>query len=191
MLKVNRDDFMHALDEVKPAFGVSEEELQQVIQNGIIHFDKNIDVRHVFPIKLSKRRFLLIIKDTCILAGSSQGWTAVCGASATVRKDAARQSTRARYITLFRNLCLMCGVLTTIELFLGPPAAGKTALAASIAVASDFPFIKLISAENMIGFSESQKIAYLNKIFSDSYKSRLSIVVVDNIERIIGGFCIF
>ena len=37
-LRVNRNDFMSALDEVHPAFGVSEEELQQVIQNGIIHF---------------------------------------------------------------------------------------------------------------------------------------------------------
>jgi vesicle-fusing ATPase len=38
-LKVNREDFFHALEEVHPAFGVSEEELEQVIQNGIIHFD--------------------------------------------------------------------------------------------------------------------------------------------------------
>ena len=43
-LLVNRDDFLHALDEVHPAFGVSEEELQQVVQNGIIHFDPIIDV---------------------------------------------------------------------------------------------------------------------------------------------------
>ena len=43
-LRVNRDDFLHALDEVHPAFGVSEEELEQVIQNGIIHFDPAVDV---------------------------------------------------------------------------------------------------------------------------------------------------
>lgn len=44
-LRVNRNDFMAALDEVHPAFGVNEEELQQVVQNGIIHFDPVIDVR--------------------------------------------------------------------------------------------------------------------------------------------------
>lgn len=44
-LRVNRGDFMLALDEVHPAFGVAEEELQQVIQNGIIHYESNIDVR--------------------------------------------------------------------------------------------------------------------------------------------------
>jgi vesicle-fusing ATPase len=37
-------DFMHALDEVTPAFGVSEEELQQVVQNGIIHFSQQVNV---------------------------------------------------------------------------------------------------------------------------------------------------
>jgi vesicle-fusing ATPase len=35
---------MEALNEVHPAFGVSEEELQQVVQNGIIHFDPIVDV---------------------------------------------------------------------------------------------------------------------------------------------------
>ena len=46
-LRVNRSDFFSALEEVKPAFGVSEEELEQVIQNGIIHFDSTIDVSHL------------------------------------------------------------------------------------------------------------------------------------------------
>ena len=35
---------MNAFDEVQPAFGVSEEELQQVIQNGIIHYAPHVDV---------------------------------------------------------------------------------------------------------------------------------------------------
>jgi vesicle-fusing ATPase len=35
---------MNAFEEVHPAFGVSEEELQQVIQNGIIHYDPSVDV---------------------------------------------------------------------------------------------------------------------------------------------------
>jgi vesicle-fusing ATPase len=43
-LRVNKGDFMNALDEVHPAFGVSEEELEQVVQNGIIHFDPVIEV---------------------------------------------------------------------------------------------------------------------------------------------------
>ena len=41
-MKVNRGDFMHALDEVKPAFGVSEEELSKCLLGGIIHFSPMI-----------------------------------------------------------------------------------------------------------------------------------------------------
>ena len=68
----------------------------------------------------------------------------------------------------------------------GPPGSGKTALGASIAQASGYPFIKLISPDNMVGFSEAQKVSTIAKVFSDSYKSPLSVVVVDNIERLIG-----
>ena len=42
-MRVNRSDFMNALEEVTPAFGVSKEELEQVVQNGIIHYDKVVD----------------------------------------------------------------------------------------------------------------------------------------------------
>lgn len=38
----------------------------------------------------------------------------------------------------------------------------------------------------MVGFSEAQKIQHLYKVFSDSYKSPLSVIVVDGIERILG-----
>jgi vesicle-fusing ATPase len=68
----------------------------------------------------------------------------------------------------------------------GPPGSGKTALAASIAIASKYPFIKLISPEAMVGFNETAKIQYISKIFNDSYKSPASLIVVDNIERILG-----
>jgi vesicle-fusing ATPase len=68
----------------------------------------------------------------------------------------------------------------------GPPGSGKTALAASIAMASGFPFIKLVSPESMVGLNEPAKIQYLIKVFNDSYKSPASIIVVDNIEEIIG-----
>jgi len=39
----------------------------------------------------------------------------------------------------------------------------------------------------MVGFGEAQKVAYINKIFTDAYKSVLSVVVVDSIERLIGA----
>jgi vesicle-fusing ATPase len=54
----------------------------------------------------------------------------------------------------------------------GPPGSGKTALAARLALDSDFPFIKLISPKDMIGFGEAQKVAHMEKIFRDADKVR-------------------
>ncbi|CCA70665.1 related to SEC18-Vesicular-fusion protein, functional homolog of NSF [Serendipita indica DSM 11827] len=67
----------------------------------------------------------------------------------------------------------------------GLPGTGKTALAAHIAQNSEYPFIKLVTPEKMVGYSEQQKVQAIHKIFNDSYKSPLSVIVVDNIERLI------
>jgi vesicle-fusing ATPase len=59
-LRVNAGDFSDALDEVHPAFGVSEEELAQVVQNGIIHYDNVVDVRSfsLFSLDMRLTRFI-------------------------------------------------------------------------------------------------------------------------------------
>ncbi|EJD48531.1 AAA-domain-containing protein [Auricularia subglabra TFB-10046 SS5] len=136
-MRVNRQDFLNALDEVHPAFGVSEEELLQVVQNGIIHYDASVDG---------------LLHEGSLLV------------------EQVRSSTRTPLVSLLLH---------------GPPSSGKTALAATIAQASGFPFIKLISPDTMVGFSEAQKVATINKVFMDSYKSPLSVIVVDNIERLL------
>ncbi|KAL5487716.1 SEC18 [Sanghuangporus weigelae] len=136
-LRVNREDFLRALDEVHPAFGVAEEELQQVIQNGIIHFHPVVDE---------------VLRDGALFV------------------EQVRTSTRTPLVSVLLH---------------GPPGSGKTAMAATIAQASQFPFIKLVSPESMIGMSPTQKIAAINKVFTDSYKSPLSVIVVDNIERLL------
>ncbi len=67
----------------------------------------------------------------------------------------------------------------------GQVGSGKTALAATLAQESKFPFIKLITPEKMVGFSESSRVAKINGYFDDAYKSPLSLVVIDNIERLL------
>ena len=56
-MKVNRDDFLSALDEVKPAFGVSDKELEVCVQNGIIKWSPVIEVRPDKGRNLWKGRF--------------------------------------------------------------------------------------------------------------------------------------
>jgi len=136
-LRVGKNDFDNALDEVKPMFGVSQEELSQVIQNGVIDYDPVVDA---------------LLHDGRLLI------------------EQVRTSTRTPLVSVLLH---------------GPSGSGKTALAATIAQASEFPFIKLISPESMVGYSPSQKIADINKVFSDSYKSPLSVIVIDNLERLL------
>jgi vesicle-fusing ATPase len=136
-LRVNRDDFINALEEVHPAFGVSEEELQQVIQNGIIYY--NEDVKDLL------RTGQLFVEQV-------------------------RTSKRTPLVSILLH---------------GPSGSGKTALGATIAQESRFPFIKLISPDSMVGFNEQQKVAAISKVFADSYKSPESVIVVDNVERLL------
>ncbi|XP_033209339.1 vesicle-fusing ATPase 1-like [Belonocnema kinseyi] len=65
----------------------------------------------------------------------------------------------------------------------GPRKSGKTALAAQIAKNTNFPFIKVCTSEDMIGFSEPAKCSGVEKVFTAAYRSQLSCIVVDNIER--------
>lgn len=67
----------------------------------------------------------------------------------------------------------------------GPPASGKTAIAAKLAVDSGFPFVRMIAADEMIGYSETSKSQMIHKAFMDSYKSPLSLIFLDDIERLI------
>ncbi|XP_011860256.1 PREDICTED: vesicle-fusing ATPase 1-like [Vollenhovia emeryi] len=67
----------------------------------------------------------------------------------------------------------------------GPPNSGKTALAAQIAQNSDFPFVKVCTPEDMVGFIESAKCLSIRKVFDDAYRSQLSCILVDNIERLL------
>ena len=136
-MQVTRQDFMHALDEVRPAFGVSEEELEAVVQSGIVRFSPNVDE---------------ILREGRLF----------------VNQVAKSQRTHLVSVLMF-----------------GSGGSGKSALAATIAMESEFGFVKLISPESMVGMNEAQKVAALHKVFSDSNRSQLSCVVVDNIERII------
>lgn len=136
-MKVNRQDFLSALEEVKPLFGVAEEELGKRLLRGIIHFSPFIkDILEEGRLYINQ-----------------------------VRKP---DSTPILSVALH-----------------GPPGSGKTALAAKMAIDSGYPFIKLISPEDMVGFSEMQKVQQLDKTFRDAYKSPLSVIVIDNIEMLV------
>jgi hypothetical protein len=41
-----------------------------------------------------------------------------------------------------------------------------------VAIESEFPFVKVLSAESMVGFSEQSKCSQIAKVFDDAYKVR-------------------
>lgn len=131
-LMITRQDFMAALSEVTPAFGVSDEELTKSIIYGIIRFSPNIDS---------------IIKSCMIYLDGLRD----------------PNSKSPRFSLLFH----------------GPNGSGKTSLAAHIAKASEFPFVKIISPEALVGYrDEMAKRDHIHKIFTDATKSPLSILIV-------------
>lgn len=135
-MKVMQQDFLGALEEVQPLFGVSEEELDRCVEGGIIHFGKHVD-----SILERGRLFVNQVRsgDTPLLS----------------------------------------------VLLYGPRGSGKTALAAQMALDSEFPFIKLIKPVDIVGMNEIQKIQYIQKVFTDAYKSPQNVLVLDNIELLI------
>lgn len=46
----------------------------------------------------------------------------------------------------------------------GPPNSGKTALAAQLAGMSDFPFVKVCTPDEMVGFTENAKCLQIRKV---------------------------
>lgn len=136
-LRVTRQDFEQALTEVKPAFGVSEEEISTFLGMGLLDYGP----------RFSRLRSVL--------------------------------ATLTRQVASSDKTNLMSILLD------GEPGSGKTAIAAHTAVQAEFPFVKIISPELMVGDSEAVKCSRIAKVFEDAYKSPLSIIVLDNIERLI------
>lgn len=67
----------------------------------------------------------------------------------------------------------------------GASATGKSALAAKVCVESGFPLVRVISPDSFIGMHDAQKCQTLLQNFSDAYRSPLSVIFIDDIERII------
>ena len=67
----------------------------------------------------------------------------------------------------------------------GASGTGKTAVAAKLGVESGFPLVKRISGENMLNLTELGKAEVITKAFNDAYKSSLSMIILDDLERLL------
>lgn len=136
-IRVGMADFEAALEEVKPAFGVAQDEMEPYLAHGLLDYGATF-------VKL---------QNTC---------------KSFIHQVQTSDTTN----------------LLTV-LLEGDSGSGKTTLAAHLAVHSGFPYVKIISPETMVGYGEHEKCAKITKVFHDAYKSPMSIIVLDNLERIL------
>lgn len=67
----------------------------------------------------------------------------------------------------------------------GQPGSGKTALACKMALDSDFPLVRMLSAETLLGMSEAGKCSEMRDAFEEAARSPTSFIVIDDLERIL------
>lgn len=67
----------------------------------------------------------------------------------------------------------------------GPAGCGKSAVAGFLAQMAGFPYVKVVSSDDMVGYGELQKVNIMRKAFEDAYKSSASCIVLDDLERLI------
>ena len=112
-LRITQADFERGLTEIKPAFGVSQEDFENAAPNGIVPFSAAFT-------KLSATCHALIHQ--------------------------VHHSRRTPLVSLLLD---------------GARSSGKTALAASLALESQFPFVKMVTPDKLVGLTEVSRVAAL------------------------------
>lgn len=70
-------------------------------------------------------------------------------------------------------------------LLYGVGGSGKTTLACKLAKFSEIAYTKFLSSESLIGLSEFGKIKVIQGIFNNAYRSPISLIIIDEIERLL------
>jgi len=68
----------------------------------------------------------------------------------------------------------------------GDRGSGKTAISAYLALRSGFPFARVVSfARDFAGLHEHQQAMRLREVFEEAYKSKWSVILLDDVEHIV------
>lgn len=132
---VELQDFLKAVEEVKPEFGVENSKLDVYKVSDLIDYGS---------------RYQKILENAF-----------------TILKD------------INQNKVNLASVLLH-----GKIGTGKTSIAAKIAIESNTPFVKFVSSEDLIGKPDFYKVNYIVKCFEDAYKSKNSVIILDDLERL-------
>nr|AGO67238.1 N-ethylmaleimide sensitive fusion protein [Silene vulgaris] len=136
-------------------------------------------------IKVTMDDFLNSLQEVVPAFGASTGDLERCRLNGMVDCGARHEHIQQRAMLLAEQVKLSKGSPLMTCLLEGPSGSGKTAMAATVGICSDFPYVKIVSAESMIGLGESTKCARIVKVFEDAYRSPLSVIILDDIERLV------
>ncbi|KAH6764278.1 AAA-type ATPase family protein [Perilla frutescens var. frutescens] len=136
-------------------------------------------------IKVTMDDFLKAVQEVVPAFGASTDDLERCRLNGIVECGTRHDHIYKRTMLLTEQVKVSKGSPLVTCLLEGPSGSGKTAMAATVGIESDFPYVKIISAETMIGLSEPTKCAQIVKVFEDAYRSPLSIIILDDIERLL------
>jgi vesicle-fusing ATPase len=171
-------------------------ELVGLIRSALsLAFNRNVDVKNFTiandnaegNIRIGRADFLAAMKEITPVMGISDEVITSIGSSEgfiipfSNRVDEILSMGEVSVKALFQlKNCLLNSLL-----LYGPPGSGKSTLAAKIAINSNFPLIKIISAKELAGMSDYQKINHIITIFEKAYRSEMSCIIIDGLEKLI------
>lgn len=149
-----------------------------------IDFENPTEVKNAEEVSIKMHDFLEALKDIKPAFGTATDECKSVQRHGIIDYGPTWQSLRRRVTDMVKQL--QSSKLSVMSLLVhGEVGSGKSSLAAFTALASEFPYVKFITSRSMIGYGELQKCGLLRKAFEDSYKSPFSVVVLDDIERLI------
>ncbi|RNF07404.1 vesicular-fusion protein NsF [Trypanosoma rangeli] len=168
-------------------------EIEGVVRSAISNaFNKHIDLDNpteavqVSDVFVSRHDFLQAIEEVQPAFGQAKeecsnlkGGGIICYG----KQWEGVESCCERYVELLKGEGKRINLLSV--LIEGLPNSGKSAVAAHLAEKAEFPYVKVISSESMVSYGELQKVNIIRKAFEDAYRSPASIIILDDIERII------
>ena len=135
--------------------------------------------------KISMRHFLDGINEIQPMFGINQGELENCLQFGMINYGENYEILSSKISALFTQIKNSTNISLLSVLLEGEPGCGKTALASYLALHSGFPYVKIISPETLVKYMEGGKYSAISSTFEDGYKSPYSIIILDNIEKLI------
>ena len=135
--------------------------------------------------KICMKNFLDGINEIQPMFGVNQGELENCLQFGMINYGENYEILSSKISALFTQIKNSTNISLLSVLLEGEPGCGKTALASYLALHSGFPYVKIISPDTLVKYMEGGKYSSISSTFEDGYKSPFSIIILDNIEKLI------